>query len=111
MKYDELSEQGALDVPLRYIGKLGPGLLESTYEQCLGLRTESTQYSRSSFKSNCRFNIKQIKLDCGYRIDLLVDDRIVVELEERRSAYCKIHEAQVLTYMKLAEQSGLADQF
>jgi GxxExxY protein len=43
---------------------------------------------------------KQIKLDCGYRIDLLVDDRLIVELKSVEQL-SKIHEAQVLTYMKL----------
>ena len=44
---------------------------------------------------------KQIRLDCGYRIDLLVDNRIIVELKSV-DQLLKIHEAQVLTYMKLA---------
>ena len=43
---------------------------------------------------------KQIKLDCGYRVDLLVDDRLIVELKSVEQLL-KIHEAQVLTYMKL----------
>jgi GxxExxY protein len=45
---------------------------------------------------------KQIKLDCGYRIDLLVDDRLIVELKCVENLL-KIHEAQLLTYMKLAK--------
>ena len=44
---------------------------------------------------------KQIKLDCGYRVDLLVDDQLIVELKSVEQLL-KIHEAQVLTYMKLA---------
>ena len=44
---------------------------------------------------------KQIKLDCGYRIDLLADDRLIIELKSV-DQLLRIHEAQVLTYMKLA---------
>ena len=45
---------------------------------------------------------KQIKLDCGYRMDLLVDDRLIVELKSV-NLLLKVHEAQILTYIKLAK--------
>ncbi len=49
---------------------------------------------------------KEIKLDCGYRVDLFVDDRLIVELKSVEQLL-KIHEAQLLTYMKLANVPGV----
>jgi GxxExxY protein len=80
--------------------ELGPGLLESTYEQCLAY--ELTE-AKIPFKLQVELPVeyKRIKLACGYRIDLLADDRLIVELKSV-DQLLKIHEAQVLTYMKLA---------
>jgi GxxExxY protein len=80
--------------------QLGPGLLESTYERCLvhellgrGIRAES----------QCPIPVvyKGLKLDCGYRADLLVEEELLLEL---KSVEClsPLHEAQLLTYLKLA---------
>ena len=99
MKFDELSNK-VLGCAIAVHRELGPGLLESTYEQCLA-------YELSQFKIPFKLQVelpveyKQIRLDCGYRIDLLVDNRIIVELKSV-DRLLKIHEAQVLTYMKLA---------
>jgi len=79
---------------------LGPGLLESAYEECL---------SHELFIRGLRFErqkpipvvSKDVKLECGYRIDLLVDDRIVVELKSIE-ALAPIHEAIILTYLRLS---------
>ncbi len=78
---------------------LGPGLLESAYEQCLcrdlELRGVSLQRQRP-----VPLEYKGIELECGYRVDLLVEASVVVEIK----AVTKIepvHEAQLLTYMKL----------
>ena len=78
---------------------LGPGLLESAYEECLcyelGLR-------RIPFERQKELPIeyKGVKLDCGYRLDVVVADKLVLELKacERLEP---IHEAQLLTYLKL----------
>jgi GxxExxY protein len=79
---------------------LGPGLLESAYEQCL---CHELHLRGLSFR--CQVDLplsyKGIKLDCGYRIDLIVEDEIVVELKAVEKIL-PIHEAQLLTYMKLA---------
>ena len=79
---------------------LGPGLLESAYEQCL---CHELHLRGLSFR--CQVDLplsyKGIKLDCGYRIDLIVGDEIVVELKAVEKIL-PIHEAQLLTYMKLA---------
>lgn len=80
---------------------LGPGLLESTYQQCL-LRELS--FTDLSFQAQVPIPIeyKGINLDCGYRADILVEGEIIVELKAVEHLL-GIHEAQLITYMKLAE--------
>jgi GxxExxY protein len=78
---------------------LGPGLLESAYEECFchefGLRQ-----MRYSQQQELPVEYKGVKLDCGYRIDLLVEDLVILELKSVDSLE-PIHEAQLLTYLKL----------
>jgi GxxExxY protein len=78
---------------------LGPGLLESVYEECLchEFDLRGIPYKR---QHAIPVQYKGVKLDCGYRMDILVDNRVVLEL---KSVDClePIHEAQVLTYLKL----------
>ena len=78
---------------------LGPGLLESVYEECLchefGLR--QMHYKR---QQALPVEYKGVKLDCGYRIDLLVEDLVILELKSIDSLQ-PIHDAQLLTYLKL----------
>ena len=94
MKFDELSIK-VLGCALEVHREIGPGLLESTYE-----------LNRARVPFNLQVDLpveyKQIKLDCGYRMDLLVDDRLIVELKSV-DLLLKVHEAQILTYMKLAK--------
>ena len=99
MKFDELSNK-ILGCAIEVHRELGPGLLESTYEQCLAYELSRRQIP---FKLQVELPVeyKQIRLDCGYRLDLLVDDRIILELKSV-DQLLKIHEAQMLTYMKLA---------
>ena len=82
---------------------LGPGLLESTYQQCLA---HEFQLSGMAFKLEHPMPVayKGIHLDCGYRIDLLVEDRLILELKSVQEISA-IHKAQLLTYLKL---SGVA---
>ena len=81
---------------------LGPGLLESAYEECLchelGLRGVS--FERQVLLP---LEYKGIKLDCGYRIDLVVENQIIVELKTV-NRIDPIHEAQLLTYMRLRNE-------
>ena len=81
---------------------LGPGLLESAYEECLcyELAQQGLPFAR---QVPLPVRYKDVKLDCGYRIDLLVDDLVIVELKAIESL-SPIHEAQLLTYLKLAEK-------
>jgi GxxExxY protein len=78
---------------------LGPGLLESAYETCLS-------YELGLRKIRCQRQLKlpveykDVLLDCGYRLDLLIEDKIVLELKSVEKIL-PIHDAQLLTYMKL----------
>ena len=100
MKFDDLSNK-VIGCAIAVHRELGPGLLESTYEQCLAYELNR---AKIPFRLQVELPVQyqQIKLDCGYRIDLLVDDRLIAELKSV-DQLLKIHEAQVLTYMKLAK--------
>ncbi|QFZ53513.1 GxxExxY protein [Oceanihabitans sp. IOP_32] len=78
---------------------LGPGLLESAYQECLLFELKSIGLN---VKKEIELPIvyKDIKLDHGYRIDLLVENKIVLELKTVES-FTDVHSAQILTYMKL----------
>ena len=82
--------------------QLGPGLLESTYEECLchELHLRGIQFQR---QIDLPVVYKGLKLDCGHRLDLLVEDSVLVELKvvER---LLPVHEAQLLTYLHLAHK-------
>jgi len=89
---------------------LGPGLLESAYEECL---CEELSLRKIPFKRQIALPVayKGKKLDIGYRIDLLVNEEVVVELKTVESIL-PIHEAQTLTYMRLGGwQVGLILNF
>lgn len=79
--------------------KLGPGLLESAYEECLccEMQLRGIEFKR---QVPLPLNYKGIDLDCGYRLDLLVEDKVIVELKSVEGLE-PIHEAQMLTYLKL----------
>jgi len=89
---------------------LGPGLLESAYEQCLAyeLRSKGINFK---LQYGLPVEYKGIKLDCGYRIDVFVGEKLIVELKSVERIL-PIHEAQILTYMKLAKvKDGLLINF
>ena len=81
--------------------QLGPGLLESTYQQCLAHELNDAGIA---FKAQAAMPVyyKKTNIDCGYRLDFLVENFVVVELKAVER-FVNIHYAQVLTYMKLAE--------
>jgi len=78
---------------------LGPGLLESAYEQCMVYEMAEQGISA---KRQCPLPLmyKGVNLECGYRIDLLVEGRVVVELK-CVDAVLPVHESQILSYMRL----------
>jgi GxxExxY protein len=79
--------------------ELGPGLLESAYEECLcrELLARGIHFER---QRELPITYKGEAVDCGYRLDLVIDGEVVVELKAVE-AISKLHEAQLLTYMKL----------
>ncbi len=79
---------------------LGPGLLESAYQECLcyELKANGIAFGR---QVALPVIYKTVKLDCGYRMDLVVDDQLVVELKTVEKIL-PIHEAQLLTYLRLS---------
>jgi len=90
--------------------ELGPGLLESTYQACL-----AHELSRAGLRFTLEHPIpvayKGILLECGYRLDVFVEDELIVELKAVEELL-EIHEAQLLTYMKLARiKTGLFVNF
>ena len=78
---------------------LGPGLLESAYQECLLFELKNLGLEVKK-EISLPIIYKDIKLDHGYRIDLLVEDKIVLELKTVES-FTDVHTAQILTYMKL----------
>jgi len=80
--------------------QLGPGLLESAYEECL---CHELNESGLSFKRQVPLPVvyKSVRLDCGYRIDILVENHLILEIKAMERLL-PIHEAQVLTYMRLS---------
>ncbi|RIJ48432.1 GxxExxY protein [Maribellus luteus] len=78
---------------------LGPGLLESSYKECLFFELQEAGLKVEK-ENALPLVYKDVKLDCGYRIDLLVEDQIVVELKSVE-ALNDVHMAQILTYLKL----------
>ena len=90
--------------------ELGPGLLESTYEACLAaeLGARSIRFRR---QVDVPVVYRNVRLDAGYRLDLLVEEEVVVELKSV-SALEPVHTAQLLTYLKLGGwQLGLLINF
>ncbi len=100
MEFDKLSKK-VIGCAIEVHRYLGPGLLESTYEQCLAheLRTANIPFQ---LQYPLPVEYKEINLDCGYRVDLLVDNSIIVELKSVDSLL-PIHDAQLLTYMRLTQ--------
>jgi GxxExxY protein len=90
--------------------QLGPGLLESAYEECLSYELLKTGLNIKRQQAT-PVVYKDIKLDCGYRIDILVENSVVLELKVV-DEFNPVHEAQILTYMKFSNKSlGLLINF
>lgn len=89
---------------------LGPGLLESAYETCL-IYELSLRKLRVENQKPLSVFYKNVMLDCGYRLDLIVENQVIVEIKSISSVMA-IHEAQLLSYLKLAEcKRGLLINF
>ena len=109
MEFDELSHR-VIGCAIEVHRELGPGLLESSYEQCLAheLKLNGISCQRQHPQP---VQYKGIRLDCGYRLDMLIEDELIIELKSVDDIK-GIHEAQLLTCMKLANiRTGLLINF
>jgi GxxExxY protein len=109
MKFEELTNK-IIGCAIEVHRAIGPGLLESAYQQCL-----AHEFSECNIPFSIEYPLpvqyKKIKLDCGYRADFFVYEKIIVELKSVEKL-APVHDAQLLTYMKLAEASvGLLVNF
>src|SRR4051812_44962805 len=92
-----------IDAAMKVHTALGPGLLGSTYQACL---TQELRLRGLEVRTEVGLPVvyEGIKLDVGYRIDILVEDSVVIEVKSV-DAIAPIHQAQVLSYLKLSEKS------
>jgi len=106
---DSLSEE-VIGAAIEVHRALGPGLLESAYEQCLCYELSSKEVG---FRRQVELPVsyKDVKLDCGYRMDIVVSDTLVVEIKTVEKLL-PVHQAQLLTYLKLSGlETGLLINF
>jgi GxxExxY protein len=100
LKHEKLTES-IIGAAIEVHKELGPGLMESTYEECLchELSVRNLPFKRQVPLPIC---YKKIKLDCGYRIDIVVENTVVLELKSIESIL-PVHDAQIITYLKLSK--------
>jgi GxxExxY protein len=100
MLQDELLTEAIIGAAIAVHEELGPGLLESAYEECLcfELGQLGIPYAR---QVPLPVVYKGIRLECGYRMDVVVDSKVLIELKSIDSVE-GIHKAQVLTYLRLS---------
>ena len=98
MTENELSNR-IIGLAIEVHSALGPGLLESAYKECLFYKIWSSGLDVEKEKP-MPLIFDDVKLDCGYRIDLLVDKKVVIEVKSVESIN-EVHMAQLLTYMRL----------
>jgi len=98
MEFDELSNK-VIRCALEVHRNLGPGLLESAYRHCLA---HELALARISFETEKPIAIlyKDVSLDCGLRLDLLIQNELIIELKAV-DKLLDVHQAQLLTYMKI----------
>jgi GxxExxY protein len=99
---DEALTEQIIGAAIEVHRHLGPGLLESAYEECL---CHELQLRGFSFRRQVSLPVvyKNVSLDCGYKMDVVIEDRVVVELKCIESVL-SIHHAQLLTYLKLSQK-------
>jgi len=99
MELNEISEK-IIGAAIQVHRTLGPGLLESTYAACLKYELEK-QGLKVLSQVGLPVIYDGIKIDLGYRLDLLVEDKVIIELKAV-TAVIPLHEAQLLSYLKLS---------
>jgi GxxExxY protein len=100
MEFDNLSRE-IIGCAIEVHKLLGPGLLESAYEECLVFELTKRAIAVERQKP-VPVVYKEIKLDCGYRLDLKVAGEIIIEIKSV-DTLAAIHEAQILTYMRFSK--------
>ena len=109
MNINELTER-VIGCAIEVHRILGPGLLESTYERCLARELKMAGISHE-LQAGVPIEYKGIHIDCGYRVDVLVEESLILELKSIEKV-TDMHKAQLLTYMKLAGvKAGLLINF
>ena len=98
----ENTSRSVVDAALAVHRALGPGLLESTYEACLAHELERRGHSLAK-QIGLPVVYGDVKLEIGYRIDLMVDDCVIVEIKAV-DAITPVHKAQLLTYLRLTQR-------
>lgn len=101
-EFEKLSYK-VIGLAIKVHKELGPGLLESTYERCLCYELEKNNIKYSSQVKLPILYDGKLKIEEGYRIDILIEDKIILELKAIESLK-RIHEAQLLTYLKLSNK-------
>ena len=101
MEINQLTHE-ILDSAYKVHSALGPGLLESAYKACLAYELRKKGFKVETEKP-VPIIYEEVKLDCGYRMDLLVEDAVIVELK-CVDAFIDVHFAQVLTHLKFGEK-------
>ena len=109
MEFEKLSKE-VIGCAIEVHKNLGPGLLESTYEKCLLFELEQmNKHIDRQLKVPVKY--KDLILNCGYRLDLLVENKLIVEVKSIEKLDT-IHTAQLLTYMRISQISiGLLINF
>ena len=100
-RLDEISHR-IIGAAIEVHRHLGPGLLESAYQSCLAFELKQLGVKLEEQKP-LPVVYKQVRLDCGYRLDLVVEDEIIVEIKAIEKLL-PIHEAQLLSYLRLAKK-------
>ena len=109
MKLNELSSL-IIGAAIEVHKNLGPGMLESTYEECLKFELEKLGLKVEQQKE-FKLNYKGLEIEKAYRIDLMVEDRVIIELKAVEQIK-EVHEAQLLTYLKILNKDlGLLINF
>lgn len=109
MEIDRLTEK-VIGLAIEVHRHLGPGLLESAYQECLFYELNKATL-RVEREKKLPIEYKEIKLEHGYRIDLLIENQLVIEIKTVE-AFTDVHKAQILTYMKLGNyKTGLLINF
>ncbi|MFC4819169.1 GxxExxY protein [Dokdonella ginsengisoli] len=99
IEFDDLSNR-VIGCALEVHRQLGPGLLESVYQRCLAYELVSSGI-QVEVERPMRVRYKEIDIDCGFRVDMLIERELIVELKAV-DTLLPIHESQLLTYLKLS---------